>query len=287
MKGYLVVNKFLINDRFSILYEKLVNAFLRENIRLMLITNDKIKASIDSCIKLDCDFIIFWDKDILLAKLLEKNGYKLFNSSDTIAICDDKGLMALELKNIVHMPKTILLPFTYDKVGYNDLSFIDDYDITYPVVLKTNKGSFGTGVYLLNNKRELLKTIKENENVQMLLQEYIEESYGVDIRVMVIFGKAIGAVKRINKNDFRSNVLKGGKMEPYLLDDKLINYASKVSQKLNLSFGSVDFLVKNEEKEEYLLCEVNSNAHFNTFSNTTGIDFALELARGIKKKIYQ
>ena len=279
MKGYLIVNSFLINERFKVLYEMLVKAFALEQIELKLVTNDKIIACINDNIKLDCDFIIFWDKDILLAKLLEQNGYKLFNSSDTIAICDDKGLTAITLKDVVPMPKTILLPFTFDKVGYTDLSFIDNLEFEYPVILKTNKGSFGTGVFLVDNKEKLKRIIKENEQLPMLLQEYIKESYGVDIRVMVVFNKAIGAVKRINEHDFRSNVLKGGKMVPYELDDNLRSLVEKVSKKLNLSFGSVDFLIS---KQGYLLCEVNSNAHFKTFSNCTGVDFALSLAKAIK-----
>lgn len=292
MKGYLIVNGFLDNHRFTVLYEMLLSAFEKENISIKLISNKDIYQKIALKNDLECDFIIFWDKDILLAKLLENQGYRLYNSSETIRICDDKGLTFISLLNNslyeeISIPKTILAPFTFENIEYNDYSFIDNVieDLKYPFIIKENKGSFGTGVYLINNKDDLNEIINKTKTKSILFQEYVKESKGRDIRVMTVGGKALGAVLKKNENDFRSNVLTGGKM--YKLDktifprlDEYLQKAEIISSILHLDFGSVDFLIGKDDVP--ILCEVNSNAHFKTFFTVTGINLASNLAKYIK-----
>lgn len=315
LKGYLIVNGYLENHRFFVLYDMLKEAFEKENIILEIITNKDILQIIDKDIKnkLICDFIIFWDKDILLCEMLEKLGYKVLNSSNTIRICDDKALTYINLINHnINMPKTILMPFSFENIGYNDFSYLDNVIecLGFPMIIKENKGSFGTGVYLINNKEELLKKVKNSFPKATIFQEYINnnifefmdisnnlisQNSAIDIRIMTVGKKALGAVMRINEGDYRSNVLSGGKMIS-LTDNKLnvnnntifypnlnkyLSEAEKISQILDLDFGSVDFLIgKNNQP---ILCEVNSNAHFKTFYTVTNINLAEELAKYIIK----
>lgn len=319
MKGYLIVNGYLDNHRFTILYEMLKEAFNKQNINLDIITNKDILQIISTNNikdKLICDFIIFWDKDVLLCEILEKYGFKVLNSSNAIKICDDKALTFINLMNYnINIPKTILMPFSFENIGYNDFSYLDNVinELGFPMIMKENKGSFGTGVYLLNNKEEMLLKVKTSMPKSILFQEYVKtdlniintisnqlldvkyNNVAVDIRVMTVGKKALGAVIRINEDDFRSNVLTGGKM--FSLSDDINNKdsiylpnldiylseAEKVAKILDLDFGSVDFLIGNDNTP--ILCEVNSNAHFKTFYTVTKINLADELAKYIKSII--
>ena len=118
----------------------------------------------------------------------------------------------------------------------------------------------------------------------MLFQEFVASSIGMDIRIEVVGDKALGAVKRESlNNDFRSNVLQGGKMSKVEVNDDFYNAAVKACQIIGLDFAGVDILIgKNGEP---IFCEINSNVHFKTFYKTTGINLASEIVKYIVNKI--
>ena len=284
MKGILVVNAFLTGNRYSTLYEMLKKSFTEKNVELDIITNKDLLIKIND-FNLKCDFVIYWDKDILLSRYLEQRGYKVFNSSKAIELCDDKGLtlMALENKGI-KIPKTIISPFTFDNIPYNDFSFVEEVisEIGLPLVVKENKSSFGMGVSLVKTKEELISLLKEKHE-RVIFQEYISSSKGRDVRIEVVNGKAIGRVMRTNDNDFRSNVLQGGKMSAWEAPNAFIEVSEKASQILGLDFCGVDIMFgKNNEP---ILCEVNSNCHFKTFYTVTNINLANYISDLIINKI--
>ena len=92
MKGWIVVNSFINSIKFNELYEFFENSAKKLEIDLQIITTDSLVLfTSDSFSKFEKpDFIIFWDKDIYLAKRLENLGIPLFNSSSAIEICDNK-----------------------------------------------------------------------------------------------------------------------------------------------------------------------------------------------------
>ncbi|MBR5361168.1 MAG: RimK family alpha-L-glutamate ligase, partial [Lachnospiraceae bacterium] len=99
MKGWLIVNRFLNNGKFSELYDWLITAAKRAGSELSLITNADIivRADTQEIVYPDLctarpDYVIFWDKDIRLARALEANGLRLYNRADAIEACDDKAL---------------------------------------------------------------------------------------------------------------------------------------------------------------------------------------------------
>ena len=131
MNGWLIVNRFLYTDKFSELYDWLVTAAGKAGSDLTLLTNDRFLVRTDTgeVIYADAglertDYVIFWDKDIRLARALEADGLRLYNRAEAIEACDDKSLTAAYLAGKVRMPKTITLPFTYEHLGYNSLDFI-------------------------------------------------------------------------------------------------------------------------------------------------------------------
>lgn len=286
MKGILIVNGFLMTDRFKILYKLLIEAFNDKGIPLILKTNDEIITTIQDDFNLECDFIIFWDKDILLGERLEKAGYKLFNSIESIRLCDDKALTCLKLlEHNLPMPKTIISPFTFENIPYNNFEFIDKVinQLGLPLVIKENKGSFGAQVYLANNKEDMLKIIETTKTKPIIFQEFIKSSKSRDVRIEVVGGKALGSVMRYNPNDFRSNVLAGGSMTKFDAPKEFIEVSELAAKALGLDFGGIDIMFG--PNNEPIICEVNSNCHFNTFYKTTGINLANEICKYIINKI--
>ena len=129
MKGWLVVNGYLNSDKFNEIYQWLVIAAKKQNCELKIMTNDRLLSilGIESG-KVDWnnkpDFVIFWDKDYKLARLLEKTGLKVFNNARAIEVCDDKALTFIALKNEeIKMPKTFMSPMTFEK-EYSDYAFL-------------------------------------------------------------------------------------------------------------------------------------------------------------------
>lgn len=231
------------------------------------------------------DFVLFFDKDIRLAQLLESIGIKVFNGSRAIEICDDKTLTQIVLsKNDIKTPKTIICPKTFFGFKQENLSFLDEVSLklSFPLILKESFGSFGNEVYLINNKDEILSKVLELGNKSILFQEYIKESCGRDIRMYIVGGEFIGAVMRTNTKNFRANASSGGTMSSYIPTEREIEIAKKACLVIGLDFAGVDILFG---KEGPLICEVNSNAHMKNFYKVTGIDVVKNIFEHITKNI--
>lgn len=287
MKGYLVINAFLQTKKFKEIYEMLQASFLKRKVEIQIKTNVELMVIIQNQKNLKIDFVLFWDKDVFLAHHLENRGIRVFNSSKVIEICDDKGLTALYLENHqIPMPKTILAPFTYQNIGYPDLSFLKmvTEQLSFPFIVKENKGSFGQQVYLVQNQEELHQIVMQIGCKNMLFQEYIASSHGQDVRLYVIGKKVVLAVKRIaNGNDFCANVSHGGKMIPFTPDSSYIDLAEKVATLLNVDFAGIDLLIGDHGQP--LFCEINSNAHFKNVYLATGVDLSILLVDYILEQL--
>lgn len=218
----------------------------------------------------DYAFLVFLDKDVYLSHILEKSGYRLVNGAKAIELCDDKMKTYVELSGkSVPIPDTISSPLNY--VGKADDFYLEvENRLGYPVVIKEVYGSMGKGVYLAKNRDELIKIRNSLILKPHLYQKFIGEG-GKDIRVIVIGGKAVGAMERRNENDFRSNVELGGTGMAVTLDEKVKDIAEKSAKILGLDYCGVDVL---KDGDKYYICEVNSNAFFKGFRSATGIDVA-------------
>ena len=226
------------------------------------------------------DFIVYLDKDPYLSHLLEKCGYKLVNSAKAIEICDDKMKTHVALSGVVRMPATISSPLAYEP--QKDDAFIDYVEtvIPYPVVVKEVFGSMGRGVYLCPDKASLIKKRAELTGKPHLYQRFIGKG-GEDVRVIVIGGKAVAAMKRRNDVDFRSNVAAGGRGTNIELTDEDRTLAETAAKTLALDYCGVDIL--HEDGKSYL-CEVNSNAFWSGISKVTSINVAAMYAQYLVDK---
>ena len=274
MKGWLIVNTFMDNQKFDNLYKLLSDAFNKHNVSLEIKRAQDISLEINKPIINRPDFAIFWDKDIYLAKRLEDSGIRLFNSGSAIELCDNKILMYQELaKNNVRIPRTFIAPKTFEGLGYSKVDFVNEVanEVSWPIVIKEACGSFGEQVYLASNKEEATNIIKNIGFKDFLMQKFISESKGRDVRVNIVGNQAIVSMLRENKNDFRSNISSGGNGTKYEPSKDYIDLALKAAKALGLSFAGVDVLFG---KDGPIICEVNSNPQFASTLKATGINLA-------------
>ena len=103
------------------------------------------------------------------------------------------------------------------------------------------------------------------------MQEFIAESCGRDVRVNVVGGKVVSAMERYNDTDFRSNITNGGKMKKAALTPEIEMAAIRGAEAIGLDFAGVDVLFG---KDGPIVCEVNSNPHFKSSLECTGIDMS-------------
>jgi RimK family alpha-L-glutamate ligase len=284
--AWLIVNGYLDSEKFDEIYKWLIDEAKNKGYDLQKIGNDQLDSIIPANpTYLDWrnkpEFVLFWDKDVKLARMLEREGFKVFNSAEAIETCDDKALTFIRLRGTgIKMPKTFIAPMTFDK-KYKDYTFLRQVQgsIGYPMVIKENKGSFGAQVQLADNYYDAVEKIDKIGHDAFILQEYIENSKGRDIRLQVVGDKVVAAMLRQNDSDFRANITNGGAMRKYTPTREQADMALQVTRQLRLDFAGVDILFG--EEDEPILCEVNSNAHFKNIYDCTGVNVAEKIMEHI------
>ncbi|WP_164101213.1 30S ribosomal protein S6--L-glutamate ligase [Candidatus Laterigemmans baculatus] len=143
-----------------------------------------------------------------------------------------------------------------------------------PVVIKLLEGTQGIGVILADSVRiaeaiiETLQSTKQN----VLLQKFVAESKGRDIRALVVGDRVVAAMRRVAQDhEFRSNVHRGGKTEAIQLDDEYAETAVRAAQILGLRVAGVDML---EGAEGPQVMEVNSSPGIEGIEGATKLDVA-------------
>ena len=286
MNAWLIVNGFMGTKKFRELYGFLSRAAEKHGITLKIKANDELAVALGEDIFGGDrpDFVIFWDKDTVLAKRLENEGVRLFNSASAIEICDSKILTAQALCGTVPTPRTIISPKTFEGVGYNSLKFLENATrvLGLPMIIKEAYGSFGAQVYLANTLGEAEDIVRRLGHKDFIMQEFISESRGRDVRVNVVGGRVVSAMERYNESDFRSNISNGGKMKKIDLTKQMADVALKAVAKIGLDFAGVDVMFG---KKGPVVCEVNSNPHFKSSLQCTGVDMSEEIMAYIAEQM--
>ena len=284
MKGLIVSNGYFDNNSTISQRQEIIDEFTKRGVAIDVIKSNTVPALIeDTDVKLliqKYDFCIFLDKDVILANMLEKAGITLFNSAEAIRVCDDKMLTYVTLAgNGIKMPKTISSPLMYTE--NQDKKFLEKVscELGFPIVVKNVYGSMGKSVWLAENSQQLEELFLRLRRFPHLYQKFVGKGYGEDIRVITVGKKVVSAMKRINENDFRSNIELGGRGEAVTLTEKQIQLAEKVSQVLNLDYAGIDII------DEDYVGEVNSNAFFREFEKVTGEKVAEKYVEYIINKI--
>ena len=288
MNGIIIVNQNIGHNEYKI--KRFKEEFAKRKIALDVFVNDGTLAEIKNnnvVINLPkADFVFYLDKDIYLARLLEKYGYRLFNRANFIKMCDDKMLTFIACANRgIRMPATIAGPLIYTDLKEENYRFLDKVieELGLPMVVKKVYGSLGEGVYLVKTKEELRNLYTQIARNPVIFQKYVQTSFGQSVRVLIIDGKVFGSFIRKNSYDFRSNF--GEDAESKVLDDptKYEAFAQMVADKLQIEYAGIDLLAY--EDGEPILCEINSNAFFEEFEKVTGLDVAKAIADMVVRKV--
>lgn len=288
MKGVILTNAYKDIPQTRSQCVRLKEELEKLHVSIDIMRNDFFAANItsggDIASKLSgYDFCIYLDKDKYISYMLEKAGIRLFNSARAIELCDDKMTTALALSNSgIPMPKTLPGLLCYDEsapLNEQALRIVEE-ELGYPVIVKSSFGSMGTGVFKAENFEELKGAASALKMQPHLFQQYIAESAGRDIRVIVIGGKAVAAMERISGGDFRSNIAIGGRGLKIDMPVQVKEMAEKAAALLNLDYCGADILFG---KEGFYLCEVNSNAFFDGIEAATGVNIAKLYANHIAK----
>lgn len=254
-----------------------------------VIRNDGFLSEIvggETVVSFPYDACVYLDKDKYVSKMLEDCGVKLFNSHAVVRACDDKMITHITLSGHgIAMPKTLPGLLCYDRnapVKDKTVALIEE-KLGYPVIVKESYGSLGKGVHKADDKTELLALMERLKTTPHLYQQAITESFGRDMRVIVIGGKAIGAMIRNGANgNFRSNIGAGGDGTAVDIPPKFREVAEKAASVLGADYCGVDLMFGNDGP---VLCEVNSNAFFDGFERVTGINVAKAYAEHILRNI--
>ena len=273
----IVVNGYGLASGIQHQISRLQEEFSKRAVEVEIIKNTQVFAYIfEGNVKVSLpkfDFVLYLDKDRYVAGLLEKAGYKLYNSIDSIMKCDDKMLTHICLAdNGIKMPTTISSTLCYTDNGNRDYLSAVEEKVGLPMIVKEVYGSLGRQVYFVENHKELLEIENKLIHVPHIFQEFIKSSKGKDYRIIVIGGKVVAYMKRENPNSYLSNLATGGTASKTDLPEEYLKVAEKCAKILGLDYCGVDIL--EGPNGEPIVSEVNSNAFYEGIEKTTHVNVA-------------
>ena len=154
-----------------------------------------------------------------------------------------------------------------------------------PIILKLLEGTQGLGIILAETKKAAQSVLEAFNGLEarVILQEFIEEAKGVDIRAFVVEGKVVGAMKRQAKEgEFRSNLHRGGTAELITLTEEEEDSAIKAARVMGLGIAGVDML---QSSKGPLILEVNSSPGLEGIEKATKKDVANEIIRYVERHV--
>lgn len=215
-----------------------------------------------------------------LVQQLENKHITSLNSAQGMRVARNKlhTLQALSQAKI-DIPKTVYGSFTIP--SHMLLETIGGA----PVIIKTLDGSQGVGVMLAQSDSQacsIIDVLKQNQ-IEFILQEYIHESKGHDIRCFVIGDQVVAAMSRQGlEGEFRSNLHRGGTPSVYHLSDSEREIAVKAAKTVGLSVAGVDMIPSDTGMK---VIEVNCSPGLEGIENTLNIDIAMMIIDYLEAKI--
>lgn len=205
---------------------------------------------------------------LALIRQFEHLNVPCINSSVGIETVKDKLFSHQVLaQNKLPVPKTMLMKIPVD------VDFVSDH-FEFPLIIKTLSGSLGKGVFMVENRKQLMDLSRmlevANPNLNIIVQQMITDSKGRDLRVFVIGNHVAGCMLRMAKDDdFRANFSAGGAVEEFALTPEIERISLEASRHLGLDIAGVDLLF---DGESYKVCEVNSAPMFKGMESCTGLN---------------
>ncbi|MEQ9405982.1 MAG: 30S ribosomal protein S6--L-glutamate ligase [Cyclobacteriaceae bacterium] len=207
---------------------------------------------------------------------------KVFSAVDSLAITRSRDkLRSLQIlsRSGVRLPKTAFTNFS--KEENKVLKHIG----RAPVVIKLLEGTQGLGVVLAETDKAATSVVEAFESLKtrVILQEFIEEAGGADIRAFIVNGEVVGAMKRQGKEgEFRSNLHRGGNANVIKLSRDEKTTALNAAKSMGLAIAGVDML---QSKRGPLVLEVNSSPGLEGIEKATGVDIANKIVEFIEESV--
>lgn len=202
--------------------------------------------------------------------LLHSAGYKVING-DTVTALTAKNKLTRKLllsRAKIPTPRSTIV---------RDVSTVptEAQKIGFPIIAKTPNGSGGRGIFLSENLETLIPIVDyltASQKVPVLLEEFIKEAKGKDLRIFVAGDKIIAAMEREAKiGDIRSNIHAGGIGRPVELTAEEEKMAICATKAVGLEIAGVDLIRSNRGP---LIIEVNARPGFEGLEQATGVDVA-------------
>ena len=231
------------------------------------------------------------DLDAIIPRIGASNTYRgtsivrHFEAMGVFSIASSQGIInsrdkwtcfQILAKAGIPMPKTTLGSYQYLE------AFLKDFG-EGPVIIKILEGTHGQGVILCENFKNALSTVEtlQTARVKFVMQEFIAESQGTDLRAIVVDGQVVAAMKRQSKDgDFRSNLHRGGSATTLQLSQAEKEVAVAAAKNLGLHVCGVDILAS---KRGPLVLEVNSTPGLEGIETTTRIDISKRIIQFIEQ----
>ncbi len=205
---------------------------------------------------------------------------KIFSAVESQALVksrDKLRSMQLLSRAGLGMPKTVFSNYTKDTESVVKLVG------STPIIVKLLEGTQGLGVVMAETKKAAESVLEAFNGLEarVVLQEFIKEAKGADIRAFVVEGKVVGAMKRQAKEgEFRSNLHRGGSAELIELTDEEEDAAIKSARVMGLGIAGVDML---QSARGPLILEVNSSPGLEGIEKATKKDIAKEIIRYVER----
>lgn len=155
-----------------------------------------------------------------------------------------------------------------------------------PLVIKFLEGTQGIGVILVETTSAARSVLEAflGLKVNIMVQEFIREANGTDIRCFVVGGKVVAAMQRIAKSpeEFRSNLHRGGSAVPVTLTEEERKMAVRAAHIIGLNVAGIDMIRSNRGP---LIMEVNASPGLEGIENTTGVNVAGEIIKFIEDSV--
>ena len=201
-------------------------------------------------------------------------GVPVMNDAGSISRSRDK-LRALQLMSAagIDIPRTVM---AHDK---SNIRRMVEQVGGLPAIIKLLRGTQGIGVMIATSMKEVETILGSFWELgqEILIQEFIRESKGSDVRALVVGDQVVGAMRRTaRKGEFRSNIHRGGEGKPMALPEEFEKVAIAAARTVGLEICGVDML---EGKRGPKVMELNSSPGFEGLEKATGADIAGAMVR--------
>ena len=207
---------------------------------------------------------------------------KVFSAVESQAISRSRDkLRSLQIlsRSGIGMPKTAFTNFS--KEENKVLNHIGQA----PVVIKLLEGTQGLGVVLAETDKAAKSVVEAFDSLKtrVIIQEYIEEAGGADLRAFIVNGEVVGAMKRQGKDgEFRSNLHRGGSAKVIKLNRAERSTALNAAKSMGLAIAGVDML---QSKRGPMVLEVNSSPGLEGIEGSTGVDVAGKIVEYVESSV--